>query len=72
MDRLVKDFSKTQINEAIDEWIIGRNAKRNRAILKRKLIDGVSYMALAEEFDMSLKRVKTVVREGTRKIVEHM
>ena len=72
MERLVKGYSRTQILEAIEEWIVGRNALRNREILKKKLIDGISYMALAEEYDLSLKRVKTIVREGTKLIVEHM
>jgi len=72
MERLVKGYSRTQILETIEEWIVGRNALRNREILKKKLIDGISYMALAEEYDLSLKRVKTIVREGTKNIVEHM
>lgn len=72
MEKLVKGYSRSQINEAIDEWIIGRNALRNREILKRKLIDGVPYMDLADEYDLSLKRVKTIVRENTKIIVQHM
>ena len=72
MERLVKGYSKTQIYEAIEEWIIGRNALRNREILKKKLVDGISYMALAEEYDLSLKRTKTIVREGTHTIIEHL
>jgi len=72
MERLVKGYSRTQILETIEEWIVGRNALRNREILKKKLIDGISYMALAEEYDLSLKRVKTIVREGMKNIVEHM
>ena len=72
MDRLVKGCSRTQILEAINEWIVGRNALRNREILEKKLIDGISYMALAEEYDLSLKRVKTIVREGTKLIAEHL
>ena len=59
MERLVKGYSRSQILEAIDEWVVGRNAIRNRAIMKKKLIDGISYMDLAAEYDLSLKRVKT-------------
>ena len=72
MERLVKGYSRTQILEAIEEWVVGRNALRNREILKKKLIDGISYMALAEEYDLSLKRVKTIVRENTKLIAEHL
>lgn len=72
MDRLVAGYSATQINACIDEWIVGRNAFRNRQIMKRKLIDGLSYMAIAEEFDLSDKRIKTIVRKGTHIIAEHL
>lgn len=72
MDKLIKGYSKSQLNEAIEEWIIGRNAVRNREILKKKLVDGISYMAIADEYDLSLKRTKTIVREGTHIIIEHL
>lgn len=71
MDKLLQGYSKSQIIEHIDEWVVGRNAERNRAILKRKLVDGISYMALADEFDLSLRRVKTIVKKSTLMIIEH-
>ena len=72
MEKLIKGYPKSQLTEAIEEWIIGRNAIRNREILKKKLVDGISYMALADEYDLSLKRIKTIVREGTHIIIEHL
>lgn len=72
MDKLLQGYSKSQIIEHIDEWVIGRNAERNRQILKRKLVDGISYMALADEFDLSLRRVKTIVKKSTLMIIEHL
>jgi len=59
--RLGSDLSRKAIDEAIDEWIIGRNAERNRAILRRRLFDGITYERLAEEFDLSVRQVKTIV-----------
>lgn len=44
----MKEYSKSEIENGIDEWIIGRNAKRNRLILKLKLIDGLSYTEACE------------------------
>lgn len=76
MKRIVRDMvqgrSKAEISACIDEWIVGRNAIRNRAILKSKMIDGISYMALAEEYDLSLKRVKTIVKEGVIIMEQHL
>jgi DNA invertase Pin-like site-specific DNA recombinase len=48
----------------IDEWIVGYNAKRNRQILKRSLIDGDGYEKIAEEFNISRQQVYTIINEG--------
>ena len=64
----MKDLSKHELNELIDEWIIGRNAERNRAILRRRLFDGVTYEKLAEEFDMSVRQIKAIVYKCEEKI----
>ena len=43
------DMSRSEIERLIDEWVIGAtNAYRDRYILKRRLIDGVPYVNLAE------------------------
>lgn len=57
----IENISRTQIEFAIDEWIIGKNAERNREILRRRLIDGICYETLAEEFDLSTQQIKNIV-----------
>ena len=57
-------MTRSEILKAIDEHIIGRNAERNRAILKRRLLDGICYEPLAEEFDMSVRQIKNIVYKG--------
>lgn len=54
LDRL----SRTEIELLIDEWV--RN-ERNRAIIKRRLLDGLTYERLAVEFDLSVRQVKYIV-----------
>lgn len=66
------EHSRTEIEHAIDEWIVGRNAERNRAILKRRLIDGICYEPLAEEFGLSVRQVKNIVYKGEDKIYRHV
>lgn len=58
------NLSKTEIEELITEHIVGRNAERNRKVLYRRLIDGICYEPLAEEFDMSVSQIKRVVYKG--------
>ena len=66
------DISKSQIEQAIDEWIIGKNAERDRAILRRRLFDGITYERLAEEFDLSVRQTKSIVYKCENKIYKHI
>lgn len=52
------EYSNSEIEKVIDEYV--HNA-RNRAILKRRLIDGVCFEPLAEEFELSVRQVKNIV-----------
>lgn len=60
--------SSDDISALIDRWIVGRNAERNRKILKRNLIDGIGFQPLAEEFGLSERQVKYIVYKGEDKI----
>lgn len=66
------DYSKAHINEVIDEYVnyvnCGVNAERNREIIRRRLIDGVLFEPLAEEFHISVDQCQDIVTK-TRKIV---
>jgi DNA-directed RNA polymerase specialized sigma24 family protein len=52
------EYSNSQIEHMIDEWI---HSERDRAILKRRLIDGLTYERLAEEFDISVRQAKRII-----------
>lgn len=66
------NLSRTDTEQLIDEWIIGRNAERNRAILKRRLCDGLTYDKLAEEFDLSVRQIKNIVYRCEDKLFLHI
>ena len=68
----MSDLSRDDIEAAIDKWIIGRNAERNRQILKRRILDGITYDRLAEEFELSVRQVKNIVYHGEEKIYKHI
>lgn len=65
------DVPASEVCRLIDEWIIGRNGERNRKILKRRLIDGICFEPLAEEFDMSTRQIKNIVHRGEAKVFRH-
>ena len=66
------DLSRTDIENLIDEWIIGMHAERNRRIMKRRLIDGICYEPLAEEFEMSVRQIKNIVYKCENRIFKHI
>ena len=58
----------SQIAYLIDECVNGRNAERDRAIMKRRFIDGIKFEPLAEEFEISVSQCKRIVRKCLLKI----
>ena len=68
----MKEYSRSEIDALIDEWIIGRNAERDRKILKRRLLDGITYDKLAEEFDLSVRQVKNIVYRREDELFRHI
>ncbi len=53
----------------IDRWIFN---ERDRAILKRRLLDGVCFEPLSEEFDLSVRQVQKIVRKSQEKLAKHI
>jgi len=70
--RAADELSRSQIDWLIEEWIIGKNAERNRKILRRRLFDGIAFERLAEEFDMSVRQIKDIVYKCEEKIFSKM
>jgi len=66
------EISNSELSAIIDEWIKGRNAERNRSILKRRMIDGICYEPLAEEFGLSVKQVQNIVYKNEYTIYRHI
>lgn len=65
----MKEYSRTEISEAIDEWILNQ---KHRDILKRRLIDGVTFDDLAEEFLMSTRQIKRIVYKTQETLFRHI
>lgn len=55
--------------EIFNEWILDENA---RYIMERKLLDNITYEALAEEVEMSERQVKNIVYKYIGKIIKHI
>ena len=62
------DLSKQQVLDLIDAYIFN---ERNRQIVIRRLIDGVCYEDLADEYGLSVNQVKTISYKAIEKISAH-
>ena len=63
------DLSRSQIEYLIDEWIFN---ERDRKILKRRLLDGICFEPLAEEFDLSVRHTKSIIYKSLNKLYKHI
>lgn len=63
------NISNSQLTQIINEWI---KNERDRHILKRRLIDGIRLEPLAEEFNLTVDRVKQIIYKDKAIIEEHI
>lgn len=63
------DYTNSQIRGLIAEWI---HSERDRRILERRLIDGITFERLAEEFDMSVRQTKSIVYKLQEQLFKHL
>lgn len=62
------DLSVSQVRYLIDEWIFN---ERDRNMLKRRLLDGITYEKIAEEFNLSVRQTKNIIYRSEIKIFAH-
>ena len=55
------EYTNSQILEAIGEHI---HSDRDRSILARRLIDGITIERLGEEFSLSPRQIKNILRKN--------
>jgi len=63
------DISYSELEHLINEWILN---KRDRDVLKRRLLDGITYESLAFEFDLSVRHIKTIVYKSEDKLLNKL
>ena len=55
------EYTNSQILEAIGEYI---HSDRDRGVLARRLIDGITIERLAEEFSLSPRQIKNILKKN--------
>jgi DNA-directed RNA polymerase specialized sigma24 family protein len=62
-------LSRTQVLDLIDSYIFN---ERNRHLLARRFLDGITYEDLAEEFVLSVNQVKTICYKAVETLLLHI
>lgn len=65
----MRDYSRTELMNAIDEWVLN---KKHREIMKSRLIDGMTFDALAELYVMSPRQIKRIVYQSEEVLFRHI
>ena len=78
----MKDYSRTELENGINEWIVGRrNSERDRLILKLKLIDGLSYIEIANilnaddtplSYKIDVRQIQRIIRKTETVLFRHI
>lgn len=63
------NISNDELSKLIDNWI---KSERDRRILKRRLIDGITYEAIGEEVGLTVDRIKQIVYKQQSKLFAHI
>lgn len=63
------NITNQEIELLIDTWIY---SERDRKILKRRLIDGICYEPLADEFNLSVRQMKNIVSKAEERLFKHL
>ena len=60
------NIANSEIDYLIDQWI---RSERDRAILKDRLINGMTFERLAEKHDMSVRQIQNIVYKSMDRLV---
>lgn len=63
------EYTNSQIREIIAEHI---HNERDRRILERRLIDGITIEKLAEEFELSVSQMKRIIKKESWAVFRHI
>ena len=63
------DLSRAEWEHLIDQYIF---SERDRAIVKRKILDKITYEKVAEEFELSPQRTKEIVTEAKTRLLRYI
>ena len=67
--KIVMEYSNSEITRVINEYI---HHERNRKLLLRRYVDGLTLESLAGEFGLSVTQVKNIIYKNEDVIFKHL
>ena len=62
------EYTNSQIKELILEHI---HSARDRKLLYRRLVDGITFEKLAEEFQLSPRQIRNIIYKNEKELFKH-
>lgn len=71
------DCGRKAVDDAIEEWVIGRNGERDRIIMRMHLFDGITFQEMQKRLDktgypLSIDRLKQIINRRLPQIQKHI
>lgn len=71
------DYGRKAVDDAIEEWVIGRNGERDRIIMRLHLFDGITFQEMQKRLDktgypLSIDRLKQIINRRLPQIQKHI
>lgn len=65
----INEKSRSEWLSLIEEWV---HNERDRAILARHMLDGVTIERIAEEYDLSVTRTFQLIKRARAQLLRHL
>lgn len=65
----IYNMSRKEWEYLIEQYIF---SEFDRKLLKRRLLDGITFETLAEEFDLSVTQTKNRIYKAEKKLLKHI
>ena len=63
------NITTDEMEEKIDQWIFDERARK---MLKRRIIDHITFEQLAEEFELSVRQTNTIIQKNSEILLRHI
>lgn len=66
------NIPRSEWEKIIDEWTIGKNAERDRDILIRNLLDGITLEKLSEKHEITPRQASRIIAKRMQNLIKHI